>query len=141
MRFRKLDCRKIKLKNTSTLQFTRLLQKNFNLETTYLTKQGFDPKDFIIPSLEGNVIVLINGLFSKEHSSIISPEAEVQISNLSDALASGDRAGVKTFLASMLILKLMLSPRGIQPPGSMEYLYMFRQIHGCKETDPYLQHS
>jgi Fe-S cluster assembly protein SufD len=73
----------------------RLLQKNFSLETTSAASSDLDPQEFFIPSLEGNVIVMINGIFSTTHSKIVSPAEEVQISNLSDALAGGNDLALK----------------------------------------------
>ena len=50
------------------------------------------PTDFFIPGIEANVIVLVNGIFRKEHCSIISPSSEINILNLNDAL--GEKASV-----------------------------------------------
>lgn len=95
--FQKLGLPENKTEEYKHTPITRLLQKNFNFETPSPVSRDFNPTDFIIPSIEGNVIVLVNGVFSSEHSSIISPAAEVQISNLSEAIAEGDSVALEHF--------------------------------------------
>ena len=67
----------------------RLLQKNFSFHTA-AARSKVDPAPFFIPSLEANLIVFINGYFSKDHSRIISPDSEISISSLGDALAENN---------------------------------------------------
>lgn len=76
---------------------TRLLQKNFNLEAPTGKTSAINLQDFVIPSVDGNVIVLVNGVFSREHSTLVSPSDELFISPLSEALASGDRVATAHF--------------------------------------------
>jgi Fe-S cluster assembly protein SufD len=64
---------------------SRLLQKNFTFQPSS-SQANINPRDFHVPDLDGNVVVFINGVFSKEHSTIVSPETEVSISPLSNAL-------------------------------------------------------
>ncbi len=64
----------------------RLLEKNFDFTLANPKGNVSDVKEFAIPELEANVIVFINGLFSKEHSSIISSETEISILSLEEAV-------------------------------------------------------
>ncbi|HKZ38362.1 MAG TPA: hypothetical protein VJ184_11970, partial [Chryseolinea sp.] len=64
---------------------SRLLQKNFTFQPS-LAPANVNPRDFHVPDLNGNVVIFINGVFSKEHSTVVSPETEVSISPLSNAL-------------------------------------------------------
>lgn len=93
--FEKMGLPETKTEEYRHTPITRLLQKNFSLDTTSASSKEFNPQEFFIPSLEGNVIVMINGVFSRAHSTIVSPADEVQISNLSEALASGDDNAIK----------------------------------------------
>lgn len=88
--FQKMGLPEKKSEEYKHTPITRLLQQNFNLESATQENADLDPKEFFIPAIEGNIIVLINGVFSKKHSKIISPENEVRIGNLSDALKEGN---------------------------------------------------
>lgn len=88
--FQKLGLPENKTEEYKHTPITRLLQKNFNIEIPSAVSVDFNPAEFIIPSIEGNVVVLINGIFSFKHSSIVSPASEIKISNLSEAIAEGD---------------------------------------------------
>jgi Fe-S cluster assembly protein SufD len=65
---------------------TRALEKNFNFSLANPSGK-IDQKDFLIEDLDANILVFVNGVFSPEQSAIISPEYEISISTLSDALA------------------------------------------------------
>ena len=65
---------------------TRLLEKNFNLTLPNKPGVGVHLSEVIIPGVKGNVLVFINGKFSKEHSTIISPSSAVEILTLQDAM-------------------------------------------------------
>lgn len=95
--FQRLGLPENKTEEYKYTPITRLLQKNFNFETPSSISRDFDPHGLIIPSVEANVIILINGIFSSEHSSVISPPGEVQIYNLSQALAEGDSVALEHF--------------------------------------------
>jgi Fe-S cluster assembly protein SufD len=88
--FQKLGLPEKKTEEYRHTPITRLLQQNFNLEEALPTRGGLDPTEFFIPLIEGNIVVLVNGVFSEKHSNIVSPRAEVRISNLADALSEGD---------------------------------------------------
>jgi Fe-S cluster assembly protein SufD len=57
---------------------TRVLEKNFSFTASRSSAPFTDAKQFFIPGLEGNRIVFINGVFSKEHSSITSADVTIQ---------------------------------------------------------------
>lgn len=63
---------------------TRLLEKNFNFSSPNAEAQQIGLEEFSIPELDANVLVFINGVFSKKHSSIVS--SEVKISTLKEAI-------------------------------------------------------
>lgn len=71
---------------------TRALEKNFNFAAVNPVAGVIDLKSFSIPSLDANVVVFINGVYSKQHSSIVSPESEITIVTLQEALAKKDEA-------------------------------------------------
>jgi Fe-S cluster assembly protein SufD len=73
----------------------RLLQNNFNFRSATEGKTSVNPKDFYIPLNDANVIVFINGVFSKEHSSIISPASEISLKPLADAVAEKNEVALK----------------------------------------------
>ena len=63
----------------------RALENNFDFSIN--NAQGQIELDlFLIKGLDANVIVFLNGIFSKEHSNIISPATEITISSLEEAL-------------------------------------------------------
>jgi Fe-S cluster assembly protein SufD len=65
----------------------RALEKNFNfdLPNTIQSKVTSIVK-FLIPGLQANVIVFINGIYSAEHSTIVSPKSDLKISDLRTAV-------------------------------------------------------
>ncbi len=84
--FVKLGLPAIKHEEFKHTPIKRLLEKNFDF-TLANPKGGVrDVKEFAIPGLEANIIVFVNGLFSKELSTIVSPETEISILSLEEAL-------------------------------------------------------
>ena len=69
---------------------TRALEKQF-AAGSFSPTQGGDIQSllsqWIIPE-EANVLVFVNGQFSKTHSTIVSPSSEIEIQSLSDAVES-----------------------------------------------------
>ncbi|MBL0744063.1 Fe-S cluster assembly protein SufD [Chryseolinea lacunae] len=84
--FQKLTLPENKSEEYKQTPITRLLQRNFALDKPNAAAQSLDAKEFFIPGVEGNVIVIINGLFSVEHSVIVSPTDQVTISGLGKAV-------------------------------------------------------
>ena len=73
---------------------TRTLSKNFNLQE--VPAQGeIDLSDFLVPSLEANVIVILNGSYSKEYSRIISPATELSLVPLQEAVNENNPVAIK----------------------------------------------
>ena len=89
---------------------TRLLEKNFNFEKTNSIESSLSSIDqFLIPGLEANVLVFINGRYSKAFSKIISPEKEIRIT----ALASSDAHTQNTSTDNFALLNAALWQDGL----------------------------
>jgi Fe-S cluster assembly protein SufD len=69
---------------------TRLLKNNVNLQSPS-PASDIDPAAYLIPGLDANVLVFINGKFSEKHSTIVSGES-IEITLLADAIRNGDPA-------------------------------------------------
>lgn len=66
---------------------TKALEKNFNFDQPNSIESGVNSIDqFLIPGLETNIIVFINGIYSPSFSKVISPENEIKISDLRKAV-------------------------------------------------------
>src|SRR5687768_4182427 len=83
--FQRLGLPENKTEEYKDTPITRSLQKNFTFQSA-TAKGKIKPEDFFIPAIDANVIVFVNGVFSKEHSSIISPEGEFSIGPIKEAL-------------------------------------------------------
>jgi Fe-S cluster assembly protein SufD len=66
---------------------TRELEKNFAFQEVASPPVMTDPKEFLIPGLDANILVFFNGVFSQQHSVIVSPESQITIRSLEDVLA------------------------------------------------------
>ena len=67
---------------------TKNLEKLFSWENMIAPSSLQSIDEFLIPGLEANVIVFINGVYSKNFSRIISPEAQIKVKTLSEAFHS-----------------------------------------------------
>src|SRR5258706_15239153 len=66
---------------------TRALEKNFNFDQSNAIESKIKSVDeFLIPGLEANVLVFINGIYSTDFSKVISSENEIVISDLRKAV-------------------------------------------------------
>src|SRR5688572_15976084 len=84
--FQRLGLPENKAEEYKDTPIARSLQKNFTFQSA--AKRGeINPEEFFIPAIEANVIVFVNGIFSKEQSTIISPEAEISITSIREAVA------------------------------------------------------
>jgi Fe-S cluster assembly protein SufD len=65
---------------------TRSLEKNFNLDAfgTQTPSAITAINDLLIPGLDANVLVFVNGLYAEKLSKIVSPASEVTIQKLND---------------------------------------------------------
>lgn len=95
--FQKLGLPDKKAEEYRHTPITRLLQQDFDYDALLSKPSDLDPKEYFIPSVKGNIIVLINGVYSSAHSSVISPADEIHISNLSEALSAGDTIALEHF--------------------------------------------
>jgi Fe-S cluster assembly protein SufD len=64
---------------------TRHLEKNFNWNFKTQESNPFSIAEFIIPELDANLVVLVNGKFNPLLSKIVSLESEITITTLSEA--------------------------------------------------------
>jgi Fe-S cluster assembly protein SufD len=92
--FQKLGLPGSKTEEYRFTPITRVLEKNFNFDQRNPIESKIKSIDqFLIPDLEANVIVFINGIYSPGLSRVISPENEIKISDLRKAV-NGDEAPV-----------------------------------------------
>ncbi|MBT1699876.1 Fe-S cluster assembly protein SufD [Fulvivirgaceae bacterium PWU4] len=75
----------------------RYLEKNFSFAASPASGPLADIKRFFIPGVDANVIVMIDGVFSQAHSRVISPETEIKIQSLGEALAAKNPVATQHF--------------------------------------------
>lgn len=63
---------------------TRMLEKNFNFSAANAEPQEINLQEVLIPGLDANVIVFVNGVFSRKHSNLVS--SEINILTLKEAI-------------------------------------------------------
>ena len=83
--FQRLGLPENKTEEYKDTPIARALQKNFTFQSAP-SKGKIKHEDFLIPAVDANVIVFVNGIFSKEHSSIVSSEGEISIVPINEAL-------------------------------------------------------
>jgi Fe-S cluster assembly protein SufD len=64
---------------------TKTLQKNFTWNNKPIESSINSIQEFLIEGIEANVLVFVNGIYSKSLSKIISPASEIKIKPLSEA--------------------------------------------------------
>jgi len=85
--FQKLGLPGNKTEEYRFVPITRALEKNFNFDQLNPLESNIKSIDeFLIPDLEANIIVFINGIYSPDFSKVISPENEIIISDLRKAV-------------------------------------------------------
>src|SRR5687768_299193 len=84
--FQRLGLPENKTEEYKDTPIARALQKNFTFQSAPKQKK-INPEDFFIPEIDANVIVFVNGFFSKQYSNIISPESEIAITSIKEASA------------------------------------------------------
>jgi Fe-S cluster assembly protein SufD len=67
---------------------TKHLEKNFQWENKNPQSSINSIDDYLIPELDSNILVFINGSFSKNYSKIISPKDQLVIKTLAEAFQS-----------------------------------------------------
>jgi Fe-S cluster assembly protein SufD len=95
--FRRLGLPSQKHEEYKHTPLTRYLEKNFSFTASPAPGPLTDVKRFFIPGLEANVIVFIDGVFSQEHSTLISPKSEITIQSLEEALVSKNEIALQNF--------------------------------------------
>jgi Fe-S cluster assembly protein SufD len=94
--FEKLGFPNIKNEEWKYTNFSSALSKNYKFpEKSSLTKKDIQP--FLLKMKNANILIFINGKFSKEYSDIVSPESFI-ISNFAD----GDHSLTEKYFASAL---------------------------------------
>lgn len=81
------------------MPLTRLLEKNFSFAATEARKSDVDIKEFLIPDVDGQVLVFINGRFSPEHS-VVGKVEGLTILPLSEA-AKTHEATITKYLGTV----------------------------------------
>ncbi len=76
---------------------SKSLEKNFDWTVRAFTSSIKSVHDFLIPTLDANLLVFVNGNYSELLSKVISPESEVKIKTLKQAFASDTSAINKYF--------------------------------------------
>ncbi len=76
---------------------TRALDKNFTFDSVTTEPVIKDIHQFLIPDVEANILVFVNGVYSAEHSTIQSPASEVQVQSLQEALNAKNVTAVEHF--------------------------------------------
>jgi Fe-S cluster assembly protein SufD len=69
---------------------TRELEKNFVFADTPSATVKTDINSFLIPDIDANVLVFINGVYSPEYSSVISPASELTIQKLDETIKTNN---------------------------------------------------
>ena len=80
---------------------SKILEKTFNWNAAQPMSDIGSLDGFLIPDLDANILVFINGSYSKSLSKISSPESEVKIKTLSQAF-NEDTAIINSYLDKIL---------------------------------------
>jgi Fe-S cluster assembly protein SufD len=80
---------------------TKNLEKHFSWENKVAPSAIQSIEEFLIPGLDANVIVFINGSYSKKLSEIVSAETQVKVKTLAEALQS-DKEIVNQYLDNLV---------------------------------------
>ncbi len=80
---------------------TKSLEKNLDWNVIQSPSAIESIEEFLIPKLDANILVFVNGSYSKSLSKIISPDSKVKIKTLSEAFQS-DSVTVAAYLDKVL---------------------------------------
>ena len=80
---------------------TKIIEKHFTWKNDVASSSIQSINEFLIPGLDANVLVFINGSYSKAFSKIISPEIQVKIKTLWEAFQS-DKEIVNTYFDKLV---------------------------------------
>jgi Fe-S cluster assembly protein SufD len=95
--FQKLGLPHSKHEEFKHTPITRELEKNFTFVDGKPASSKPDVSPFFIPEIEGNVLVFLNGIFSRENSKIISPASEITILTLEEAITGKNPVALQHF--------------------------------------------
>jgi len=76
---------------------TRELEKNFSFQQVAAEPLIGDVKEYLLPEVDANILVFLNGVFSPGLSTILSPSAEIIIKSLGEALAEKNTLATEHF--------------------------------------------
>ena len=76
---------------------TRELEKNFSFQQPGTEPLLKDLNEFLIPALDANILVFVNGIYSADHSVMRSPASQLTIQNLEEALLEKNIAATEHF--------------------------------------------
>ncbi len=76
---------------------SRELEKNFTFKNVATEHRTKDVREFLLPGVEANIIVFLNGVYSAAHSRIISPSSQLAIQNLEEALQAKNSHAILYF--------------------------------------------
>lgn len=88
--FQKLGLPTAKSEEYRFTPITRALEKNFNFDLANSASNISSIDQFLIPGLDANVLVFINGKYAAQFSEIISPKNELAILSLQAAIENGE---------------------------------------------------
>ena len=80
---------------------TKIIEKHFTWKNDVASSSIQSINEFLIPGLDANVLVFINGSYSKAFSKIISPEIQVKVKTLWEAFQS-DKKIVNTYFDKLV---------------------------------------
>lgn len=86
--FRQLGLPGTKHEEYKYTPLSRELEKNFAFQVVSSQHDTKEVKEFLIPGVDANIVVFLNGVFSPVHSVIVSPPSELTIKNLEEVLDS-----------------------------------------------------
>lgn len=69
---------------------TRELERNFTFQQVATAPLLNDVKEYLIPELDANVLVFLNGIYAPQHSHVVSPSSQLLIESLAEALGRKD---------------------------------------------------
>ena len=75
----------------------RELEKNFSFQQPGSAPLIKDVQEYLIPDLDANVLVFLNGVYSEDHSVIQAPASQISIKNLEDALVEKNIVALEHF--------------------------------------------
>ncbi len=76
---------------------TRELEKNFTFQELATEPLITDIAEYVIPELDANILVFINGVYNPALSVLRSPSSELSVTSLIDALAAKDIQAVEHY--------------------------------------------